>query len=186
MSHKTLYLAIFAVVLTGCGSLPSQTGRAPVIERLERPSAPAPSPSATAPDRIVSKQTEHSEALLMAISALDAEYRYGGASYSEGFDCSGLVAHVYRSAWGIELPHNARAQSEYGTPVDAEGIAPGDLVFYNTLNRPFSHVGIYLGEGKFIHAPKAGARVRIESLRTAYWTQRFDGARRLLPSLSQY
>lgn len=117
--------------------------------------------------------------------ALDTDYRYGGRSFSTGFDCSGLVAHVFKAAWGLDLPRTASAQSEYATPIDADELRPGDLVFYNTLNRPYSHVGIYLGDGKFIHAPRTGARVRIERLGTRYWTRRFDGARRVFPPLER-
>jgi cell wall-associated NlpC family hydrolase len=90
-----------------------------------------------------------------------------------------LVAHVFREAYGIELPHNARAQSEFGVRVSLAELRAGDLVFYNTLNRPFSHVGIYLGDGRFVHAPKTGAQVRVEPIDRAYWMRRFDGARRI-------
>ena len=118
------------------------------------------------------------EALLQALLALGVDYHHGGSSPS-GFDCSGLVAHVFHVAYGLRLPHNARAQSEAGLAVSLAELRAGDLVFYNTLKRPFSHVGIYLGDGRFVHAPKAGARVRIESLQSRYWVQRFDGARRI-------
>jgi len=90
---------------------------------------------------------------------------------------------IYQEAWGIRLPRNAKAQSEAGTPVSLAELQPGDLVFYDTLKRPYSHVGIYLGDGRFVHAPKSGAQVRVESLSGAYWTQRFNGARRIEPSL---
>ncbi len=118
---------------------------------------------------------------MQAIMTLDTDYRYGGRSLANGFDCSGLVAYVFKSAWGLDLPHNSRAQSEVGIPIEADALRPGDLVFYNTAHRPYSHVGIYLGDGKFIHAPRTGARVRIESLYKRYWTRRFDGARRIAP-----
>ena len=144
----------------------------------ERPSDP---PHGAAP----AATPQHREALLQAIMALDTDYRYGGRSFSSGFDCSGLVAHVFKAAWGLDLPRTASAQSEYATPIDPDELRPGDLVFYNTLNRPYSHVGIYLGDGKFIHAPRSGARVRIESLGTRYWTRRFDGARRVFPPLER-
>ena len=132
------------------------------------PSVPAPVPRA-----------ERSEALLQALLSLGVDYRYGGNSPVTGFDCSGLVAHVYQQAWGIRLPHNTKAQSQAGTPVSLAELKAGDLVFYNTLKRPYSHVGIYLGDGKFIHAPKTGAQVRVESLQSSYWAQRYDGARRI-------
>ncbi|MCX7961612.1 MAG: C40 family peptidase, partial [Burkholderiales bacterium] len=98
-----------------------------------------------------------------------------------GFDCSGLVAHVFREAYGIELPRNSRAQSAAGIPVSAPDLRAGDLVFYDTLGSPYSHVGIYLGDGRFVHAPRSGAKVRIESMNSPYWRSRFNGARRIDP-----
>jgi cell wall-associated NlpC family hydrolase len=118
------------------------------------------------------------EAVFQALAAAGVPYRRGGESYASGFDCSGLVAHVYQESFGIRLPHNARAQSEIGRKVAAADLEPGDLVFYHTEG-PFSHVGIYLGDDRFIHAPRPGAAVRIENMRSAYWTRRFDGARRI-------
>ncbi|MDA8108317.1 MAG: C40 family peptidase [Betaproteobacteria bacterium] len=115
------------------------------------------------------------------MSALGTSYRYGGNSYATGFDCSGLVAHVFLEAYGIQLPHSARAQSEMGTPVSLAELQPGDLVFYDTEHQPFSHVGIYLGNGEFVHAPRTGARVRVERMSNPYWKRRFDGARRISP-----
>jgi cell wall-associated NlpC family hydrolase len=122
---------------------------------------------------------QRAEALLQTLLMLGVDYRYGGKSPQTGFDCSGLVAHVFREAYGIELPHNARAQSEMGMRVSLSELRAGDLVFYNTLNRPFSHVGIYLGDGRFVHAPKTGAQVRVEPIGGKYWMRRFDGARRI-------
>lgn len=139
-----------------------------------RPSAPVPAPAPRA---------ERSEALLQALLALGVDYRYGGNSPVTGFDCSGLVAHVYREAWGIRLPHSTKAQSEAGVPVSLAELQAGDLVFYDTLKRPYSHVGIYMGDGKFVHAPKTGARVRVESLGSDYWSKRFNGARRIEPNI---
>jgi cell wall-associated NlpC family hydrolase len=121
--------------------------------------------------------------LLQALLALGLDYRYGGNSPVTGFDCSGLVAHVYLEAWNIRLPRNTSAQSKSGAPVSLAELQAGDLVFYDTLQRPYSHVGIYLGDGKFIHAPKTGAQVRVESLTSAYWSQRYNGARRIEPPL---
>ena len=114
-----------------------------------------------------------------AVRQVGTVYHYGGRSPRTGFDCSGLVKHAFERAWGLALPHNARAQSKAGRPVRFTDLQPGDLVFYNTRNQPYSHVGIYLGEGRFVHAPRSGARVRIESVHTRYWRARFNGARRL-------
>ena len=131
----------------------------------------------------VSPIGRRSEALLQALMTLDVDYRSGGRTPDQGFDCSGLVAYVFRQAYGIQLPHNTLAQSELGAPVAIADLEPGDLVFYNTLERPYSHVGIYLGEDRFVHAPKSGARVRVESIRSAYWSNRFSGARRISPAI---
>lgn len=119
--------------------------------------------------------------LIHALQALGVKYRYGGRTPETGFDCSGLIAHVFERAWGVLLPPSTAALRKVGTAVKQKDLAPGDLVFYNTRNRPYSHVGIYLGEGRFLHAPRSGAAVRVESVQTAYWRTRFNGARRLDP-----
>lgn len=123
-------------------------------------------------------------AALQARHAVGVRYHYGGASPQTGFDCSGLVAHVYERAWGVALPRSTEGQRHAGRAVKRSQLLPGDLVFYNTRNRPFSHVGIYLGEGNFVHAPRPGQRVRIERIDKPYWRARFDGARRLDPPRS--
>jgi len=113
------------------------------------------------------------------LHALGTRYRYGGRSPETGFDCSGLIAHVFEQSWGVTLPRTAAEQSRVGKPVKRRDLIPGVLVFYNTRNRPYSHVGMYIGNGRFVHAPKPGARVRVERVDTSYWSARFNGARRL-------
>ena len=149
------------------------------------PTPPAPIQTAIVPQTTTPapSSAQRSEALLQALLALGLDYRYGGNSHVTGFDCSGLVAHVYLEAWNIRLPRNTGAQSKAGVPVSLAELQAGDLVFYDTLKRPFSHVGIYLGDGKFVHAPKTGAQVRVESLKSSYWAQRYNGARRIEPPL---
>jgi cell wall-associated NlpC family hydrolase len=120
-------------------------------------------------------------AALQALFAVGVRYHYGGNSPDTGFDCSGLVAHVFDRAWGIALPRSTEEQRNIGRAVKRAELQPGDLVFYNTRNRPFSHVGIYLGDGNFVHAPRPGQRVRVESVNSPYWRARFNGARRLDP-----
>jgi cell wall-associated NlpC family hydrolase len=136
----------------------------------------APLPAAARTD---SGLAEREGPLAHALHALGTRYRYGGRSPETGFDCSGLIAHVFEQAWGVPVPRTARAQSRIGTRVKRQDLVPGDLVFYNTRNEPFSHVGMYIGNGRFIHAPKPGAQVRIERVDTPYWRTRFNGARRL-------
>ncbi len=106
-------------------------------------------------------------------------YRWGGTSRS-GFDCSGFTRYVFRQRAGIELPHSASAQFRMGKPVPRNELKPGDLVFFQTYRRGASHVGIYIGNGKFIHASSAGGRVRVDSLNDGYYRQRYLGARRVV------
>ncbi|MBB3211201.1 cell wall-associated NlpC family hydrolase [Herbaspirillum sp. Sphag1AN] len=121
-----------------------------------------------------------SELAVQALSMLGINYRYGGTSPETGLDCSGLVRYVFKEAWGTDLPRTSAEISRIGEQVDKVDLKPGDLVFYNTLRRGFSHVGIYLGDRKFIHSPSAGGQVRIEDMDLAYWKKRFNGARRII------
>ena len=125
------------------------------------------------------------EIVLQALSMLETQYRYGGISPQTGFDCSGLVYHIYREAAGLVLPRSAKEMSERGEKITLAELEPGDLVFYNTRQSAFSHVGIYLGNNRFIHAPRRGKDVRIEDMKTIYWKKRFNGARRFLTTLTK-
>jgi cell wall-associated NlpC family hydrolase len=121
-----------------------------------------------------------SELVMSAMNYIDVRYRRGGNSAEEGFDCSGFTRHVFASVLGVALPHRSDEQARESAlrKVDRKELQPGDLVFFNTMRRAFSHVGIYIGDGKFIHAPRSGAAVRVEDMQQSYWTRRFDGARR--------
>lgn len=121
-----------------------------------------------------------SELVLRALALLGVNYRFGGNSPDTGLDCSGLVRHVFQEAVGLVLPRRSEEISRSGDTIRRDQLRPGDLVFFNTLRRAFSHVGIYIGNGKFVHAPSNGGQVRVESLGGRYWQQRFNGARRLL------
>ena len=116
-----------------------------------------------------------------AFEFLGIRYKRGGASPETGFDCSGFVRHVYNESVGLLLPRNAKAMSQEGERVEKSELQPGDLVFFNTMRRAFSHVGIYLGNNQFIHSPRAGGRVRVEDMNDKYWTRRYNGARRVQP-----
>lgn len=118
--------------------------------------------------------------LLNALSLKGVRYQYGGTSPDTGFDCSGFVRYVFREAANISLPHNARAISQLGNIISRQQLQPGDLVFYNTMKSAFSHVGIYLGNNRFIHAPSSGGGIHIADMDEAYWAKRFDGARRII------
>ncbi|MES2510570.1 MAG: C40 family peptidase [Pseudomonadota bacterium] len=120
-----------------------------------------------------------SELVVNAMGFLGVPYRRGGNSAETGFDCSGFVRAIYEQSVGLILPRKAEQQAAATQNIDRQELQPGDLVFFNTMRRAFSHVGIYVGEGKFIHSPKPGAEVRVESLSVAYWSRRFDGARRV-------
>ena len=114
-----------------------------------------------------------------ALDLIGIRYRRGGTSPEKGFDCSGFVSHVFREGLGLYLPHSAKAMSSNGEKVTKTELKPGDLVFFNTMRRTFSHVGIYLGDSLFVHAPRAGGRVRVEDMSQRYWVKRFNGARRI-------
>lgn len=127
----------------------------------------------------------HASQLVMnAMGFLGVPYRYGGNTAESGFDCSGFVRAVYHQTLGTLLPRRADEQAAATRVIDRRELQPGDLVFFNTMRRAFSHVGIYVGEGKFIHAPRTGAEVRVEDMRVAYWNTRFNGARRVIDTES--
>ena len=114
-----------------------------------------------------------------AMGLLGVPYRRGGNTESTGFDCSGFVRHLYEKSVGQILPRRAVDQARATEVIERDELKPGDLVFFNTMRRTFSHVGIYVGDGKFIHAPRAGKAVNIDDMRSAYWQKRFNGARRV-------
>jgi cell wall-associated NlpC family hydrolase len=120
-----------------------------------------------------------SDLAIRAMAMVGIRYKYGGNTPENGLDCSGLVRYVFKQAWGAELPRTSMEISRVGTKVDRDDLRPGDLVFYNTLRRGFSHVGIYLGDNKFVHSPATGSSIRIESMDLSYWKKRFNGARRI-------
>jgi cell wall-associated NlpC family hydrolase len=120
-----------------------------------------------------------SELVFNAMGFLGVPYRRGGNTAETGFDCSGFVRAIFEQTAGLVLPRRAEQQAAATENIDKKDLEPGDLVFFNTLRRTFSHVGIYVGDGKFIHSPKPGAEVRVEHMGVAYWANRFDGARRV-------
>lgn len=159
--------AALAVLLAACAHTGPPADVAPALEP-EPSAALQPHPGESAGAVVVS-----------ALSFLGVRYRRGGDSAEQGFDCSGFTRHVFAGA-GLQLPR--RSQEQARAPglraVERSELEPGDLVFFNTLGAAFSHVGIYTGEGRFIHAPRTGAEVRLEDLRGAYWRKRYNGARR--------
>ena len=121
-----------------------------------------------------------SDMVITAMNFLGVPYRLGGTTEATGFDCSGFTRHIFELSLGLVLPRRVDDQASAGglVSIDKSDLRPGDLVFFNTLKRTFSHVGIYVGDGRFIHSPKTGSEVRLEDMRYAYWAQRFTGARR--------
>ena len=119
------------------------------------------------------------ELVIHALALIGVNYKYGGGSPDSGFDCSGLVNHVFQEVIGLTLPRDSQAMSRVGEKVDKTELQPGDLVFFNTRRRPFSHVGIYIGEERFVHAPSRGRDVEVSNLHSRYWNTRFNGARRV-------
>ena len=119
------------------------------------------------------------EVLVNALSLTGIRYKYGGSSPETGFDCSGFVRYVFKQATSFTLPRSAIEISQLGTTVPKNELQPGDLVFFNTLKSAFSHVGIYLGNNRFIHSPSSGGKVRVENMQDGYWAKHYNGAQRL-------
>nr|WP_242489880.1 C40 family peptidase [Noviherbaspirillum cavernae] len=136
-------------------------------------------PLNTALSKLQNLSGRASELAMQAMSMIGISYKYGGTAPESGLDCSGLVRYLFKEVWNTNLPRTSEEISQVGQQVETKDLQPGDLVFYNTLRRGFSHVGIYLGDNKFIHAPSAGGKVRIESMDVGYWRSRFNGARRI-------
>lgn len=153
-----------ALLLQGCGTTapPSSGGRSTLTVRSEH-----------------SAQLG-SDVALYAMSMLDQSYRWGGKAAQGGFDCSGLVSHVFREAAGVDLRGNAAAMSRQSRPVDLAALQAGDLLFFNTLGQPSSHVGVYVGKGKFVHAANERSGVRMDRLGDRYYATRFEGAKTVL------
>ena len=164
-------LLLAVAILAGCSQTP------------QRP-PPIPPTSTPTPTRgwFALPQHDHAqEMVLYALGLLDTGYRFGGKNPSAGLDCSGMVSYVVEQVSGRKLPYNAASIAERTRPIPASAIRPGDLVFFNTLGRSYSHMGIYMGDGKFIHAPNSKGKVRVERMDNRYYAERFEAARTLLP-----
>ena len=148
-----VFLPAAILALAACASAPTQ-----------QPSPKAPGASARAAG--------------YALKMVGKPYRYGGASPTRGFDCSGLVQYSYAHA-GVKLPHNTAAQLRLSKPIRRSDLRRGDLIFFDEKGGPDSHVGIYLGDGTFVHAPSSGKKVRRDRLDAPYWRQHLSGLRRI-------
>ncbi len=147
-----------------------------IVSGGTEPVTPAPSAVQSLADRALNSAQEMA---MQAMGMIGIRYTFGGRNPDTGFDCSGLVRYVFDRVTGRSLPHNSYEMARMGTSVGKGELEPGDLVFFNTRGKRYSHVGIYVGDGRFIHAPSRGGRVHIVNMGERYWVSRFNGARRL-------
>ena len=161
MQRRRPWIFALAFGLTACGSAP------PIIE-APIPEVRAPSPSIRA---------KGNEVALFALGLIDTGYRFGGKNPEAGLDCSGMVSYIFGQAAGLKIHGSAADIARKGQAVDRSRLRPGDLVFFNTRNASFSHVGVYIGDDRFVHAPSSTGRVRIDRLSTRYYAARYEAAR---------
>ena len=174
-------LALLAVsALAGCAS-PSSTDRSAWLDPQGRRSVDLSEIQGI--DPITAIAAAQHPLTRQALQHLGVRYSYGGTSPDRGFDCSGLIHYSAQETWGLKLPRRTRDMARVGQQVKVSELVVGDLVFFNTLGHRYSHVGLYLGDGYFVHAPSSGGQVRVESMSARYWKQRYTGARRIEPLL---
>lgn len=188
MLPKKLFLLLL-LVSTASWATPQDEENTPIAP----PSATTPARSLTqltgqfAGQLSQAKETAGEKAndiVLQAMGLLGIPYKHGGTKVETGFDCSGFVRYMYEKSVGRLLPRRADDQARATEKIDRTELKPGDLVFFNTMKRAFSHVGIYVGDGKFIHSPSTGKSIQVDDMRAAYWQKRFTGARRVQSSSS--
>ena len=154
-------------ILSGCGSLSNSNNTS------------KPWNYSKLPDFTLEKSVGLDDISIAAISLIGTPYQWGGNNPQGGFDCSGLIVYVYNKAAGIKLPRTIQLMSSQGRSIDGQLPAPGDLVFFNTTGEKYSHAGIYVGQGRFVHAPSAGGTVRLDYITSPYWAAKFTEARRI-------
>ena len=129
---------------------------------------------------VTSSVVDGTESLINnAMQLIGVRYRWGGNTPQSGLDCSGFVRYVFNDTFGFLLPRKSAQMSQVGLEIRKDELRPGDLVFFNTMRHAFSHVGIYVGDNKFIHAPSRGKSIRVDDMTKAYWEKRYNGARRM-------
>ncbi len=170
-------LASSTVVLGACGVLPyGLQSPAPVASRS--PAGPnGAGPEGTAPGGAPTAHDKATDVALFALGLLETDYRFGGKNPEAGLDCSGMVTYVFEKSVDLRLAGSAADLARKGKPVATAQLRPGDLVFFNTRNRPHSHVGIYIGDDRFVHAPNSRGKVRTESLKQGWFAARFEEGR---------
>lgn len=176
-----LFVAVSGQTMAAAPSLPEAICPADVLEALFAPSLIAELAGSIAPDARASvgasRDPRHT-LVDFALQLRDIRYRRGGRVPATGFDCSGFVHYVFANVLGLDLPSDSASQFSSGEKIARAEMQAGDLVFFRTHGKHVSHVGIYLGDGQFIHAPTTGERVKVSSLGESYWSRRFAGARR--------
>jgi cell wall-associated NlpC family hydrolase len=148
------------------------------------PSGDAPPSTGSARSFLSGVAGKAGDVVVGALNLIGVRYRWGGSSPDSGLDCSGFVRYVFQDTLGLALPRRAEEMSRVGEKVRMSDLKPGDLVFFNTMRRTFSHVGIYIGDNKFVHSPSTGSTIRVDDMDDAYWEKRFTGARRVETSFS--
>ncbi|SDC36626.1 C40 family peptidase [Paraburkholderia lycopersici] len=174
---RRLWLPLLtAILLAACSSAPQKVARggSPAGENAWRTRPPGF-------PNFVDHSVGREEISIQAMGLVGIPYRWGGNTPDSGFDCSGLVKYVLARSASVDLPRTTAEMSTRGEMIEPDGIAPGDLVFFNTTGRPHSHVGIYVGKLRFVNAPSTGGTVRLDYLTNPYWAKRFDGIRRMAP-----
>ncbi|GJH12416.1 C40 family peptidase [Caballeronia novacaledonica] len=142
-------------------------------------SADAASSSGGAKSFLSGVASKAGDVVVGALNMIGVRYRWGGNTPDSGLDCSGFVRYVFQDTLGMTLPRRAEEMSRVGEKVTVSDLKPGDLVFFNTMRRSFSHVGIYIGDNKFVHSPSTGSTIRVDDMEDGYWEKRFQGARRI-------
>ncbi|WP_244815750.1 C40 family peptidase [Caballeronia sp. Lep1P3] len=161
----------------------SQNAANGVIISPKAPETAAAADTASAPGAAKSflsgVASKAGDVVVGALNMIGVRYRWGGDTPDSGLDCSGFVRYVFQDTLGMTLPRRAEEMSRVGEKVRVSDLKPGDLVFFNTMRRSFSHVGIYIGDNKFVHSPSTGSTIRVDDMENAYWEKRFTGARRI-------
>jgi len=164
---KKFLLILLLLLCSACETAHRETG------------ALAPQPIRPA-QAVIPASDAMNDLAIYAMSLADTPYRFGGNSPERGFDCSGFVRYVFKQSLAWQLPRTSLEMSRVGEPLTEDQLHPGDLVFFNTQQQSYSHVGIYVGENRFVHAPKSGKAISIANMKESYWQSRYDGARRII------
>ena len=160
MQIRILTACIVFCLLAACGSVPPTAEQTPQLRSKNN-----------------GFNEQGHEVTLFALSLIDTGYRFGGKNPEAGLDCSGMVSYIFGKAVGLKVSGSAADIARKGRPVERENLRPGDLVFFNTRNAPLSHVGVYIGDDRFVHAPSTQGRVRIDQMNARYYAQRYETAR---------